>query len=177
MGRTGGCEREDTILINFDWSDATLIRYAFGWVVALYGSILFGWWWKRSGKASFVYACITFWFIGCLVERSIQVYGRALRLITGTTVFSENNFIWIAKGDIATLAQIVIVTYLTLRIFGYVDLAMRKRVENDKKNRCVAGKAGYHTTIPVISYRCTDCGREFHVGEVGYETAKAKAEK
>ncbi len=120
------------IALDFNWIDGTLIRYAIGWIVALCGACLFGWWWMKKGSASFVFILVTFWFVGIWIEKTIQVYGRVLRLTTKSTEFSENYWVWEAKGDISTLAQIVIIGYLTLRMVGYFPTERMRRKEDRK---------------------------------------------
>ncbi len=117
-----GCSNQYylTRIVMINLNDAVTVRYLIGWIVAAYGAGLFGWWWFRNRGASFIFMCITILFAGDLVEKTIQIYGRQLRLLTGSVAFSESSFLWVWKGDISTLMSFIVCLYLTLRAAGFI---------------------------------------------------------
>lgn len=98
------------------WLDATFVQYFIAVLVAVYGSGLFTWWWAKHQKASFVFMCVTMMFVGDIIERSIQLYARYIRLTTCTVDFSATSPVWAYKGLVSTLVSFAVVIYMTGRV-------------------------------------------------------------
>jgi hypothetical protein len=160
--------------------DAALIQYVISFVISLYGAGLFTWWWIRSGKASFVFMCVTFLFAGKAVESIVYTYARVLRLC-GDITFIDSSWIWAYKGIFSIIASAMVIGYLTLRAIGLIHIPLHIRRKGDKTTACLCrtgnGVIVHQMGGPIIYYKCQRCGEEWQKGDEGYEKAKKNGEK
>jgi hypothetical protein len=82
--------------------------------VCFYGFILFIWWWHREGKASTVYACITFLLLGLGLDNAVEAYARYMWINYGIDEFRKTIW-WPLRLVPSTLVLCGLVWHLTTK--------------------------------------------------------------
>lgn len=99
--------------------DPSMWHYLFNVIVSAYGALLFGWWWRKCGSASLIFASVTFMFIGDVIEKGLQFYARWLLASGGLFDFTEfvnYSSLWAWRTEVGTAANMFVVGYMTIRI-------------------------------------------------------------
>jgi hypothetical protein len=108
--------------------DPTLLVYIINLLIALYGVILFAWWWTKQGTASSVFAYVTMIFLGEVVETAMAAYARNLWICGAHreyAIFMEG-FMWPFRKIVTLSALILITGHMTWRIFHQDEMKRRK---------------------------------------------------
>ena len=81
--------------------------------VSFYGFLLFAWWWRKVGKPSDVFVCVTMWFITNGVSDLISLYGSIMRT-NNAAAYSilVNSDLWYIRR----IPELVILTVLVVRM-------------------------------------------------------------
>jgi hypothetical protein len=82
--------------------------------VCSYGFGLFMWWWFREGKASTVYACVTFLLFGLAIDNIVEGYVRYMWINFGEDTFRKT-FWWPLRLVPSTLVLCGLVWHLTVK--------------------------------------------------------------
>ena len=98
--------------------DLALWLYVLTAAISWYGFALFAWWWKKMGKASTVYAYMTFLLLGLALYNTGSSYVRWFR-------FSDHNYYvelmgtwwWAGRLWVALLSVLAIVIHMSYRAF------------------------------------------------------------
>lgn len=112
-------------MIDFSWS-----VYFFTSVAALYGFILFSWWWSNLGKATKVYVYITFLFLAILVEKSVFALLRSLYLANDPAV-NLHPYLGYCIFEGSSIYGLISLPLLV--VIGLIAFAMTKRVFKTKQ--------------------------------------------
>ncbi len=93
--------------------------YIAAFTISGYGLILFAWWWKKMGRATEIYAYVTFLFFGIMVSAALGVYARHLHIISEPR-YNEfvTSYVWASGPLLIVLVVFVIVFRMTRRVFG-----------------------------------------------------------
>lgn len=102
--------------------DHTVVIYAVGIFVSLYGVVLFLAYWATIGRASFVYGCVTLLLFGLLVQYSMALMSR-LELLNDGTKEILHSFWWPFRNYLVILAIMLLCGGLTAR---WIKSARRK---------------------------------------------------
>jgi hypothetical protein len=81
--------------------------------VSFYGFLLFVWWWRKVGKPSDVFVCVTMWFATNGISDTISLYGSIVR------TKDMSAFIDLVSSDlwyIRRIPELVILTVLVVRM-------------------------------------------------------------
>jgi len=102
-----------------DLHDPTACIYSMTLLVALYGAFLFLWWWEKKGRASAVFAYVTFMFIGEILESSLSLYARYLYFKDNHDGYYNfvNSWIWPGRKIITLIAFLLIVVHMSYKVF------------------------------------------------------------
>ena len=105
----------DNTLISF-MSDETMWIYAIRLLLGVSGLGIFTWWWVKAGRASSIYAFITFMLAGVIVTDGVHMWSRIMFHITEPPWLREHMFEswWWPKRyylGTAALASLVFTAY------------------------------------------------------------------
>ena len=111
-------------------SDPTVRVYIFDLIVALYGTGLFFWWWIKQGKASSMYAYVSFLFFGEIIEVGMMLYASGLRYFSTMEEYQVflSAPLWALRKVVTLAAFIFIVVHMSYRAF--CNPAYRRRRED-----------------------------------------------
>jgi hypothetical protein len=113
-------------------NDPTIYIYLVTLLIAIYGSCLFGWWWISKGKASSVFAYVTFIFIGEIVESSMSLMARVLWVTRGLEyhrMLMESVF-WPGRKLVTMVALAFIVAHMSWRAFRGLPINQQRREDD-----------------------------------------------
>jgi hypothetical protein len=110
-------------------SDPTIWVYLVTLLIAFYGVGLFSWWWIKKGSASSVFAYVTFIFLGEIVESSMSMYARVLRIGYGQSAHEAftSCAIWPTRKLVTMLALAFIVIHMSSRAFRKLPAGQNRR--------------------------------------------------
>ena len=110
-------------------SDPTIWVYLLTLLIAIYGVGLFTWWWIKKGSASSVFAYVTFIFLGEMVESSMSLYSRVLRIECGQAIHEAfaTGYLWPARKLVTMAALAFIVIHMSYRAFRKLPRGEHRR--------------------------------------------------
>jgi hypothetical protein len=97
--------------------DPAAWMYVISLSIALYGTVLFAWWWGKSGAASSVFIYVTFVFLGEVIESALSLYARFLYFTCNLTEYAAylSSWAWPLRKLFTILALSAIVIHMTYR--------------------------------------------------------------
>ena len=110
-------------------SDPTIWVYLVTLLIAFHGVGLFSWWWIKKGRASSVFAYVTFIFLGEIVESGMSLYARVLRIGYGQTAHEAftSCALWPTRKLVTMLALAFIVIHMSYRAFRKLPAGENRR--------------------------------------------------
>ena len=99
------------------------IIYFIGMLISGYGVCLFAWWWRKMGRATEVYAYMTFLLVGIFITTGIGIYARSLHfnlVCESCGAYHEflNSFWWALGPLLVILVVLTIVVRMSRRVFA-----------------------------------------------------------
>jgi hypothetical protein len=109
--------------------DPTIWVYLVTLLIAFYGAGLFSWWWIKKGRASSVFAYVTFIFLGEIMESGMSLYARVLRIGYGQSAHEAftSCALWPTRKLVTILALAFIVTHMSYRAFRKLPAGENRR--------------------------------------------------
>lgn len=94
--------------------DHALVIYTVGAVLSLYGSCLFLAYWKYLGRASFVYACVSFLLVGNALHNIASFFSR-YEFVNYGTLSCITKWWWPFRNYVSILAVLFLVVGMTVK--------------------------------------------------------------
>ena len=135
--------------------DVPTVVYLLCCGVSLYGFGLFCWWWKKIGRATEVYAYVTFLFLGVFVSGVVGIYSRYLHLKSVPLYDTFVDSYWWATGPLMVLGVLTAITWRMTRRIWILKYGTQEDIEEELK-----------------LIRCVQCGNLCPPFEVDLEKAK-----
>jgi hypothetical protein len=99
-------------------NDIAFWSYVANGGIALYGFIIFAWWWRRVGRASEVYQFFTYLLLAIFIVYGGNVHIRILMAIDPQRALDFSNSVpWYVRTWLEGIVLLIIMVRMTQRIF------------------------------------------------------------
>lgn len=99
--------------------------------VSAYGFGLFCWWWRKIGRATEVYAYVTFLFLGVFVSGVIGIYSRYLHIQSVPLYDTFVDSYWWAMGPLLVLGVLTAISYRMTRRIWILKYGTNEDIESE----------------------------------------------